>query len=90
MEAAWCRQWEVGLALDVTPEADLARPPGVVPAEHEWAPPAKPCCEAGRTERARCTRVRGSQSLQDPLWCCWAALHKRCSREAWLLVMTEG
>ena len=52
--------------------------------------PQQLCCEAGRTERARCTCARGSQSLQDPLWCCWAALHKRCSREAWLLVMMEG
>lgn len=90
MEAAQCRRWEVGLALDVIPEADSARPPGVVPAEHEWAPPAEPCCEAGRTEHARCTRARGSQSLQDPLRCFWAAFHKRYSREAWLLVMMEG
>lgn len=26
----------------------------------------------------------------DPLRCFQAALHKRCSREAWPLVMTEG
>lgn len=41
MEAAQCRPWEVGLALDVIPEADSARPPGVVPAEHELVPPSR-------------------------------------------------
>ena len=31
----------MGPALDVIHEADSARPPGVIPAEHEWVPPSR-------------------------------------------------
>lgn len=63
MEAAQCRPWEVGPALDVFPRQTR---PGLQVSSllsMSWCLPAEPCREAGRTECALCPRAPGLQSL---------------------------
>ena len=46
--------------------------------------PSVPCAHGHLGYRA------SRKGCVDPLWCFQAALNKRCSCEAWLLVMMKG